>query len=126
MLKIFNSQVPVATTTVEEKDLPMLLVRWEGELLALEVDCLLVEQELPIKPFEPLVSLPKYTYGCTLLGNGNLVPAIEGASLLEYVLECQQNQAQITESHLRARGCINLLRRQAVAKRPPAASLLTL
>lgn len=115
MLEISGNQAPVTTTAVEEKDLSMLLLRWEGELLALEVDCLLAEQELPIKPFGSLVSPPKYTYGCTLLGNGSLVPVINGASLLEYVLERQQNRDRTTESHLRARDSINLFRRQAVA-----------
>ncbi|WP_281168661.1 hybrid sensor histidine kinase/response regulator [Chroococcidiopsis thermalis] len=97
MLEVANSQSPI-TTTVEERELPMLLLRWEGELLALEVDCLLAEQELAIKPFGSLVSPPKYTYGCTLLGNGSLVPVINGISLLEYVLERQQNTIQTTES----------------------------
>ncbi|MBD2308423.1 hybrid sensor histidine kinase/response regulator [Chroococcidiopsis sp. FACHB-1243] len=97
MLEVANSQSPI-TTTVEERELPMLLLRWEGELLALEVDCLLAEQELAIKPFGSLVSPPKYTYGCTLLGNGSLVPVINGVSLLEHVLERQQNTIQTTES----------------------------
>ncbi|MGL4620426.1 hybrid sensor histidine kinase/response regulator [Chroococcidiopsis sp.] len=97
MLEVTNSPSPI-TTTVEERELPMLLLRWEGELLALEVDCLLAEQELAIKPFGSLVSPPKYTYGCTLLGNGSLVPVINGISLLEYVLERQQNTIQTTES----------------------------
>ncbi|MDV2994091.1 MAG: Sensor histidine kinase RcsC [Chroococcidiopsis sp. SAG 2025] len=96
-LDVANSQSSI-TTTVEERELPMLLLRWEGELLALEVDCLLAEQELAIKPFGSLVSPPKYTYGCTLLGNGSLVPVINGASLLEYVLERQQSTIQTTES----------------------------
>ena len=102
MLEVPSSQSPV-TTTVEERELPMLLLRWEGELLALEVDCLLAEQELAIKPFGSLVSPPKYTYGCTLLGNGSLVPVINGVSLLEYVLERQQNIIQTTETNLRDR-----------------------
>ncbi|OWY65771.1 hypothetical protein B7486_40200 [cyanobacterium TDX16] len=97
MLEVANSPSPI-TTTVEERELPMLLLRWEGELLALEVDCLLAEQELAIKPFGSLVSPPKYTYGCTLLGNGSLVSVINGISLLEYVLERQQNTIQTTES----------------------------
>jgi two-component system, chemotaxis family, sensor histidine kinase and response regulator PixL len=115
MLEISSNQAPVTTAAVEERDLSMLLLRWEGELLALEVDCLLAEQELPIKPFGSLVSPPKYTYGCTLLGNGSLVPVINGASLLEYVLERQQNRDRTTEGHARARDSINLFRRQAVA-----------
>jgi two-component system, chemotaxis family, sensor histidine kinase and response regulator PixL len=114
ILEISSSQAPVTTTAVEERDLSMLLLRWEGELLALEVDCLLAEQELPIKPFGSLVSPPKYSYGCTLLGNGSLVPVINGASLLEYVLERQQDRDR-TESNLRERELINLFHRQAVA-----------
>ncbi|NHC35261.1 hybrid sensor histidine kinase/response regulator [Scytonema millei] len=96
-LDVANSQ-SLITTTMEEKELPMLLLRWEGELLALEVDCLLAEQELAIKPFGSLVSPPNYTYGCTLLGNGSLVPVINGSSLLEYVIERQQSTVQATEN----------------------------
>jgi chemotaxis family two-component system sensor histidine kinase/response regulator PixL len=116
MLEVSSSQFPVATPAVEEREVSMLLLRWEGELLALEVDRLLAEQEMAIKPFGSLVSPPKYTYGCTLLGNGNLVPVINGASLLEYIQEQQQATTQTTESNfLGIDISTNLFRTPAVA-----------
>jgi CheY-like chemotaxis protein len=51
-------------------------------LLALEVDRLVTEQELVIKPFGAALKPPSYIYGCTILGDGGLIPVIDGAALL--------------------------------------------
>ena len=66
--------------------LPLLLLRRGQQLFALEVENLISEQELVIKPFSKAIAAPKYTYGCTILGDGTLVPAIDGATLLEEIL----------------------------------------
>lgn len=76
------SQALVAVPTPEEWAAPMLLLRQGGQFLALEVDRLLTEQELVVKPFGTTIAPPSYIYGCTILGDGSLIPVIDGAALL--------------------------------------------
>ena len=67
--------------------LPVLIMRQDQSVFALEVERLVTEQELVIKPFGAMISAPIYTYGCTILGDGALVPVIDGPALVEYVLK---------------------------------------
>ena len=71
---------------------PLLLLNQGQQVFALEVDHLVTEQKLVIKPFGAAVSPPSYTYGCTILGDGSLIPVIDGATLVEQSLG-QQAQA---------------------------------
>ena len=66
--------------------LPMLVLRLGTQTFALEVERLVTEQELVIKPFGSAIAPPSFTYGCTILGDGRLVPVIDGTVLLEQVL----------------------------------------
>lgn len=61
---------------------PMLLLSQDDNFLALEIDRLVTEQELVIKPFGAAIAPPSYIYGCTILGDGSLIPVIDGAGLL--------------------------------------------
>jgi two-component system, chemotaxis family, sensor histidine kinase and response regulator PixL len=61
---------------------PLLLIASGKDVIALEVDQVLDEQELAIKPFGQSATPPKYLYGCAILGDGSLVPVIDGAALL--------------------------------------------
>ncbi len=61
---------------------PLLVLGQGGDLLALRVNRLLTEQELVIKPFSPALTAPNYLYGCTIMGDGNLVPVLDGIALL--------------------------------------------
>lgn len=69
---------------------PLLLIRQGAELFAIEVDHLVSEQELVIKPFGSALSAPSYTYGCTILGDGTLIPVINSAILLENYFQATQ------------------------------------
>ena len=63
----------------------MLLVISQGlKTIALKIDQVLMEQHLTVKPFNSILTSPSYLYGCTLLGDGRLVPVIDSAELLEY------------------------------------------
>ena len=62
--------------------LPLLLFRRGRQLFALEVDRLIVEQELVIKPFGKTLSQPNYLYGCTILGDGTLIPVLNSSILV--------------------------------------------
>lgn len=61
---------------------PLLLLADGDRLIALEVDHILTEQELVIKPFSSVLTPPDYLYGCTILGDGSLVPVIDGSVLV--------------------------------------------
>ena len=61
---------------------PLLLIADGDHMIALEVDQILTEQELVIKPFGAIVAPPTYLYGCTILGDGSLVPVIDGSVLV--------------------------------------------
>ena len=65
---------------------PLLLIRRGYELFALEVTSLVSEQELVIKPYGKAISAPPYSYGCTILGDGSLIPAFDGAALISTIL----------------------------------------
>jgi len=61
---------------------PMLLLSQDDQILALEIDRLVTEQELVIKPLGEAIAPPSYIYGCTILGDGCLIPVIDAAGLL--------------------------------------------
>jgi chemotaxis family two-component system sensor histidine kinase/response regulator PixL len=74
--------------------LPVLILRWERKFFALEVDRLVTEQELVIKPFSTTLAPPAYIYGCTILGDGSLIPVIDSTALLS--LDQAQDAVVIT------------------------------
>jgi two-component system, chemotaxis family, sensor histidine kinase and response regulator PixL len=63
--------------------LPLLLLRRGQELFALEIESLINEQELVIKPLGKELAAPGYIYGCTILSDGTLIPVVNGASLID-------------------------------------------
>ena len=87
--KIFDTVTPPADWA-----LPLLLLRLGQKWFALEVDKLITEQESVIKPFGNAISPPKYTYGCTILGDGTILPVIDGIVLINEVLGINKTQAE--------------------------------
>ncbi len=65
---------------------PLLILRKGQKLFALEVASLISEQELVIKPYGKAIAAPQYSYGCTILGDGSLIPAFDGAALIGTIL----------------------------------------
>jgi two-component system, chemotaxis family, sensor histidine kinase and response regulator PixL len=65
--------------TIPDSGLTLLLIG--NSTLAIPVDQVLQEQELAIKPFGNTFTPPSYLYGCTLLGDGTLVPVIDALAL---------------------------------------------
>ena len=68
--------------TLPESFMPLLLLSGEEGMMALPIDQILQEQECVIKPFGTLLKPPAYLYGCTVLGNGTLIPVIDGPALI--------------------------------------------
>lgn len=67
------------------KTLPLLIISQAQQHFALETEGLEKEQELVIKPLTGAIKTPDYIYGCTVLGDGSLIPAIAPTALLAYV-----------------------------------------
>jgi chemotaxis family two-component system sensor histidine kinase/response regulator PixL len=63
---------------------PLLILRREQHVFALEVERLVTEQELVIKPFGSVIKAPSYTYGCTILADGSIIPVIDGTLLIDH------------------------------------------
>ncbi|MEC4814662.1 MAG: hybrid sensor histidine kinase/response regulator [Scytonema sp. PMC 1069.18] len=78
--RIFQNKSTIDDTGVTKNS--VLLLRHNQELLALEVDQIIGEQELVIRPLGQTISPPKYIYGCSILANGNLILVIDGTLLL--------------------------------------------
>jgi chemotaxis family two-component system sensor histidine kinase/response regulator PixL len=72
----------------------LILDRGDGHLgaasdrryFAIQVDRLVTEQESVIKPFGTALSAPPYAYGCTVLGDGSVIPVIDGQAFLDELL----------------------------------------
>ena len=64
-------------------NLQLFLLRGSTGLLALEIDQIVGEQELVIRPLGSAIGTPNYIFGCSILGDGHLLLAIDGAVLLE-------------------------------------------
>ncbi|MBD2770806.1 hybrid sensor histidine kinase/response regulator [Iningainema tapete] len=62
---------------------PVLVLRSNQELLALEVDQIIGEQELVIRPLSQTITAPKYVYGCSNLANGTLILVIDSTLLFD-------------------------------------------
>ncbi len=68
---------------------PILLLRRNQEIFGLEVDQIIGEQELVIRPLGSAIIPPKYIYGCSSLANGTMILVIDAAMLLS------QNTSQV-------------------------------
>ena len=66
---------------------PLLLIRRGDRIIALEIDRLITEQELTIKPFGKSIKPPSYSYGCTILGDGIILPVLDPHTLIQVLVE---------------------------------------
>ncbi|MEH1770749.1 MAG: hybrid sensor histidine kinase/response regulator [Nostoc sp.] len=92
-----NSTSPYNTSNTQDSSVaknPVLLLRRNQGKVALEVDQIIGEQELVIRPLGNAIAPPKYIYGCSSLANGNLILIID-ASLLVKSSDIQQTTLNI-------------------------------
>lgn len=75
---------PHALTLPTKGKVPLLMLAGENQTIALPVDTILYERDLAIKPFGRTVTPPPYIYGCTLLGDGSLVPVLDAQLLITH------------------------------------------
>jgi len=76
------SKVPSLAQTQTPTN-PILLIRHNQGVLGLEVDAIIGEQELVIRPLGNAITPPKYVYGCSSLANGNLILVIDASLLVD-------------------------------------------
>ena len=70
--------LPYAEPPAMTRDIPIaLVVNMGGTAIALGVDALESERELVLKPFDATVPMPAYLSGCTVLGDGRVVPVLD-------------------------------------------------
>jgi two-component system, chemotaxis family, sensor histidine kinase and response regulator PixL len=80
----------------EDSGIPLLLVSSGDKTIAMEVDQILSEQELVIKPFGKGINSPSYIYGCTIQGDGSMLPVIDGLALVSKLLQQTDKQGSST------------------------------
>jgi chemotaxis family two-component system sensor histidine kinase/response regulator PixL len=72
------------TTTGDNEDASLvLLLNSAAGLVGLEVESVLGEQELVIRPLSKVVRAPKYVYGCSILANSHLALVIDVLDLIQ-------------------------------------------
>lgn len=89
---------PQRAATVGDAMKPIILIRYHDMLLGLEVDQLIGEQELVIRPLGAAIAPPDYIYGGSILADGRLTLVLDTAALMQQ--EFEQQTDSITESTL--------------------------
>jgi two-component system, chemotaxis family, sensor histidine kinase and response regulator PixL len=83
-LPYLNSQV--ATTNLPTIDCPTVLMIDQGQdIVALEVDKFWGEQEVTIRQPQGNIKLPPGFTGCTILGDGRIVPMVDAIELIQWI-----------------------------------------
>jgi chemotaxis family two-component system sensor histidine kinase/response regulator PixL len=113
------SRVLAAVPSPADWEAPVLILNRGQDTFALQVDRLVTEQELVIKPFGTAIAPPDYVYGCTVLGDGSLIPVIDGLALIDSLL----TQGLATASPLSQMDALTALVEANLASGPEQASL---
>jgi two-component system, chemotaxis family, sensor histidine kinase and response regulator PixL len=77
----------------QDQGMPVILIRHGDKLLGLEVDQLMGEQELVIRPLGGMIAPPTYVYGSSILADGQLTLVFDGAALVGHVFDQQANSS---------------------------------
>ncbi|NEP62244.1 MAG: response regulator, partial [Symploca sp. SIO2G7] len=81
------------TFAIEQQVKPIILIRCQDKLLGLEVDQLLGDQELVIRPLGAIITSPSYIYGGSILADGRLALVLDGTVLVQRLSQKQSNEA---------------------------------
>lgn len=84
---LFSQPQPAAV--LEGEMMPIILIRCQDALVGLEVDQLIGEQELVIRPLGSMIAPPSYVYGASILADGQLALVLDGVILMQYVADIQ-------------------------------------
>lgn len=89
--------MPALTPVLHNRLAPLMLLRGDEGLVAIEVDGVVGEQELVLRQLSEAIPSPDYIYGCTILGDGRMALVVDGAALLE---RSDVTPASITPDHV--------------------------
>jgi CheY-like chemotaxis protein len=76
----FQNRLPAASKTAIA-----VILNVAGKSVALRISQLLSEREMVLKPFDDLVAVPAYLYGCTIMPNGEVVPVLAPDALTHVI-----------------------------------------
>lgn len=93
-----GSSVPIARPAQSQaprsnSQAPVVLLRHRNSLLGLEVDQLIGEQELLIRPLGTLIAAPSYVHGASISADGRLALVVDGSTLVETLFAWAQERA---------------------------------
>jgi chemotaxis protein histidine kinase CheA/ActR/RegA family two-component response regulator len=88
---VFHSSTlsPQSPFAARETMNPVILIRYQDDLVGFEVDQLIGEQELVIRPFGSMIGSPSYIHGASVLADGQLALVIDGTVLIRRVFDQQ-------------------------------------
>ncbi|MBW4622996.1 MAG: response regulator [Cyanosarcina radialis HA8281-LM2] len=88
--------------SAEPKPVMMLVLKLGPELMALEVeiDQLVSESELTVKPFSAAIAAPNYIYGCTNIRGDRPLPVIDVVTLVQQTVISAQSALNNTSTVL--------------------------
>ncbi len=75
--------------------IPLLLISNATEILALRIEQILMEQDLVIKPFDKAIASPPSLIGCTVLGDGRLIPVLNSVAIVDKWLQFSEGNVLI-------------------------------
>ncbi|MEQ8383308.1 MAG: hybrid sensor histidine kinase/response regulator [Coleofasciculus sp. A1-SPW-01] len=83
---VLSSQRPLVEQTAK---MSVILIRCQNRLLGLEVNQLVGEQELVIRPLGSMIAPPDYVYGGCILADGGLALVLDGTTLMQSIADQQ-------------------------------------
>ncbi|MEQ8974113.1 MAG: hybrid sensor histidine kinase/response regulator [Coleofasciculus sp. C1-SOL-03] len=83
---VLSSQRPLVEQTPK---MSVILIRCQNRLLGLEVNQLVGEQELVIRPLGSMIAPPDYVYGGCILADGGLALVLDGTTLMQSIADQQ-------------------------------------
>lgn len=81
------SRILTVVPSPTDWETPMLILKRNQQTFALQVDRLVTEQEMVVKPFGSAIAPPGYAYGCTVLGDGSLIPVMDGLAFIDMLVQ---------------------------------------
>jgi len=72
---------------------PLIILGHRKQKIAFKIDEILMEQDLVLKPFNSAVTPPNTLCGCTILGDGRLIPVLDASALVEKWIQNSQSRS---------------------------------
>jgi len=87
-------QVTADSEATPLMSVPSVLILAQGnEWVGLQVERCWGEQEVATRPVEGAIAMPPGFTGCTILGDGRVVPLVNAPELLHWIASCQQQRS---------------------------------